>query len=211
LGSADRLCERGQPAIGAVAVGSTPIFEAIATFAVKQLGQRRIEHAAETLLDAAEAADEPLADFIDKAVADDRRHELFARALIIAQDTAWRNKRRALGRALAAGVMEDEARIDEELLFVRAVDDVDEIHIRLLGRVADGSRLTVGDIARADPGLEDAMLVLLGQLQSHGLIDSRSPVTPGGAMTPEPHYFITDWGRRFLDRLADDTDEALTD
>jgi hypothetical protein len=60
-------------------------------------------------------------------------------------------------------------------------------------------------------GLEDAMLVLLGQLQSHGLIDSRSPVTPGGAMTPEPRYFITAWGRRFLDRLADDTDEALTD
>jgi hypothetical protein len=194
------------PAIGAAAVGSTPIFEAIATFAVKKLGQRRIGHAAETLLDAARAADEPLADFIDKAVADDRRHELFARTLVVAQDAAWRNKRRALGRALAAGVMEDDARIDEELLFVRAVDDIDEMHIRLLGRIADGSRLTAGDIARADPGLESGVLVLLGQLQSHGLIDSRSPVTPGGAMTPEPRYFIVDWGRRFLDRLADDTD-----
>jgi hypothetical protein len=32
-------------------------------------------------------------------VSDDRRHELFARSLRIAQDTALRDKRRALGRA----------------------------------------------------------------------------------------------------------------
>ena len=89
------------------------------------------------------------------AVADDRRHKLFTRALSVAQDTALREKRRALGRALAAGVMGDEARIDEELLFVRAVDDIDEMHIRMLGRFADGSRLTAGDVARADPGLGD--------------------------------------------------------
>jgi hypothetical protein len=46
----------------------------------------------------------PLPEFIDKAVSDDRRQELFARTLTVAQDTALRNKRRALGRALAAGV-----------------------------------------------------------------------------------------------------------
>ena len=98
----------------------------------------------------------------------------------------------------------DEARIDEELLFVRAVDGIDEMHVRPLSRVADGGRLTAGDIALADPGLGDGVLALLGQLQSHGLIDSRSPVTPGGAMTPEPYYFITPSGRTFLTRLADD-------
>jgi hypothetical protein len=43
---------------------------------------------------------------------------------------AWRNKRRALGRALANGVTGDEACIDEELLFVRAVDDIYEMDIR---------------------------------------------------------------------------------
>jgi hypothetical protein len=73
---------------------------------------------------------------MDRAVANDRRHELFARSLRIAQDTALRDKRRALGRTLAAGVMGDDARIDEEQLFMRAVDDLDESHIRLLGRVA---------------------------------------------------------------------------
>jgi hypothetical protein len=80
------------PAAGAAATALTPIFEAIATFAVKKLGGRRIEHAAETLLYGADAAGEPLADFIDKAVADERRHELFARALTVAQDAAWRTR-----------------------------------------------------------------------------------------------------------------------
>lgn len=45
----------------------------------------------------------------------DRRHELFARILTTAWDTALRNRRRALGRALAAEVVGDDARIDEGL------------------------------------------------------------------------------------------------
>jgi hypothetical protein len=169
-----------------------------------RMGRRRVEHSAETLLHAANDADLPLAEFFDKAVSDDHRHELFTRTLAVAQDAAWREKRRALGRALAAGVMGDEARIDEELLFVRALDDIDEIHVRLLARFADGGQLTARDIALAEPGLAGGVLVLLGQLQSHGLIDSRSPVTPGGAMIPKPQYFITDPGRTFLAHLTDD-------
>jgi hypothetical protein len=170
----------------------------------RRIGQRRIKHSAETLLDAADAAALPIDEFFAKAVADDRRHELLARALVIAQDTAVRDKRRALGRALAAGVMGDDARIDEELLFIRAIDDIDEMHIRVLGCLADGGRLTTRNIALADPGLGAGASALLSQLQSHGLIDSRSPVTPGGAMTPEPYYFITDLGRGFLGRLREE-------
>jgi hypothetical protein len=191
---------------GALATMFAPIAAAIMTAAVQHLGRRRAEHAADTLLDAADAAGVPLGEFMDKAVADDRRHELFARTMRVAQDTARRDKRRALGRALAAGVMGDDARIDEELLFIRAIDDLDEMHIRVLGRLVDGRRLTAGDIASADPGLGAGVPALLNQLQSHGLIDSRSPVTPGGAMTPEPLYFITELGRGFLDRLRDDPD-----
>ncbi len=183
-----------------------PILEAIGTWAIRRLGRRRVEHAAETLIDGAEAAGMPLGEFIDRGVADERRHELFAKALVVAQDAAWRNKRRALACALANGVVGDDARIQQELLFVRAVDDIYEMDVRLLGRLADGSRGTVTDLVRADPGLADGLLPLLGNLQSHGLIDSRSPVTPGGAMTPEPYYFITDSGRDFLARLADDAE-----
>jgi hypothetical protein len=187
---------------GAAATAFAPIALAMANAAVKRIGRRRIENATETLLEGAKAADISVAEFIDRAASDDRRHELLARALTVAQDAAWRNKRRALGHALAAGVVRDDARIDEELLFVRAVDDIDEMHIRLLGRLGDGGQLTARDVVQADPGLGTGVLTLLGQLQLHGLIDSRSPVTPGGAMTPEPRYFITDWGRSFLTRLT---------
>ena len=94
--------------------------------------------------------------------------------------------------------MGDGAQNDEELLFMRAVEDIDKMHIRLLSRLGDGSQLTAKDVAQADPGLRLGALTLLGQLQSHGLIDSRAPVTPGGAVVPEPRYFITDWGWTFL-------------
>jgi hypothetical protein len=186
---------------GALATMVGPLVTVVLN-ALGRVSHRRAEHAAETLMAAADAAGLPVAEFFSKAVDDDRRHELFARAMTIAQDTALREKRLALGRALAVGVMGDDARIDEELLFMRAVEDIDEMHIRLLSRLGDGSRLTAKDVAQADPGLGIGVLTLLGQLQSHGLIDSISPVTPGGAMVPEPRYFITDWGRAFLTRLA---------
>jgi hypothetical protein len=189
---------------GAAAVAFAPIALAFANAAVKRIGRRRVENATETLIAGADSAGMTVAEFIDAAASNDRLQELLAHALTVAQDAAWRNKRRALGRALANGVTGDEACIDEELLFVRAVDDIYEMDIRLLGRLADGSRATAGDITRADPGLADGLLPLLGNLQSHGLIDSRSPVSPGGATTPEPYYFVTSSGRDFLARLADD-------
>ena len=40
---------------------------------------------------AADEAELPVAEFFERAVADDRRHELFTRALTIAQDTALRD------------------------------------------------------------------------------------------------------------------------
>jgi hypothetical protein len=113
-----------------------------------------------------------VAEFFSRAVADDRRHELFARAMSIAQDAALREKRRALGRSLAAGVMGDDARIDEELLFQRALQDIDEMHIRLLERMATVSvqppGWSVRVIAEADPGLASGARALIGTLGKLG-------------------------------------------
>lgn len=187
---------------GAAAVAFAPVALAFANAAVRRIGRRRIEHATETLMDGAEAARLPVAEFIEKAASDDRRQELLVRALTAAQDAAWRNKRRALGRALAAGVMGDDARINEELLFVRAVDDIDEMDIRLLGRLASRPG-TATDIAQMDPGLGDGLPALLGNLELHGLIASSMSVPPGGAVTPPAFYSITGLGQKFLARLAD--------
>jgi len=125
------------PALTPVAVSVTPLAAAAAA-AIGRIGRRRVENAAETLAEAVEASGDPPAEFIDKATADDRRIELLTRTLVIAQDKALWEKRRALGRALANGIAGDDARIDEELLFLRAVADIDTPHIKLLARLASG-------------------------------------------------------------------------
>jgi hypothetical protein len=184
---------------------------------VDTLGHRRYQHAAQTLTDAADAACDALEDFVKKAVADDRRHELLTRALSIAQDTALRDKRRALGRALAAGIVGDDACVDDELLFIRTVADVDAPHIRLLGLLAAQTAMagqksgnvfqagwSLDAIAAADPGLGDAVPALLSTLRLHALITDEEPVTmyrgPGAVSTC---YNITESGRQFLNRLVE--------
>jgi hypothetical protein len=78
--------------------------ETVLSHVAGRIRQRWNRNAAGTLADAAEASGEPVEDLLLRAVSDDRRHELLARALGIAQDAALRDKRRALGRALAAGI-----------------------------------------------------------------------------------------------------------
>lgn len=70
--------------------------------------------------------------FVEAAVSDEEHQELLARALTIAQDTAMRDKRRALGRALASAASDTGTKVDEELLFIRVLADLDEPHIRVL-------------------------------------------------------------------------------
>ena len=166
----------GGPAGVVASVGLSPLALAIASKTADKLARRRVQHAAETVLDAAEASGLPLDEFTDLAVSDDRRHELLARTLTIAQDTALRDKRRALGRALAAGVMGDDAKIDEELLFIRAVADLDEMHIRLLSRLGEQEHpagklgWNLLDIMDADPEIMIAAPTLLATLTLHGLV-----------------------------------------
>jgi hypothetical protein len=193
----------------AAATVATPIAMRIASYVVIKLAQRRVKHAAETVLDAAEAAELPLDDFIDRAVSDDRRHELLARTLTIAQDTALRERRRALGRALAAGVMGDDAKIDEELLFIEAVADLSEPHIRLLARMEHDAQPPGMSPIRAsqeDSGLGDAIFALFGTLEAHGLIVRRMPGTRMSG-PEQSYYYISALGREFLQRLARDASD----
>jgi hypothetical protein len=157
------------PPRDAAMTGAMSGFDVIAIHAIKKLGARRLDHAAETVVDAADAAETPLAEFIDKAVSDDRRHELFARTLAIAQDTALREKRRALVRALANGIMNDEATIDTELLFISAIAYLDDIHIRVLARIPvlpppdqRPSGITPSKLLQEDPGVGEGILVVTG-------------------------------------------------
>jgi hypothetical protein len=209
------------PEAGAAATALTPLMEDGLSRIYHALFDRRRSHAAETLLDAADAAgattDDQFTDIVEQAVSDSQRQELLARTLIIAQDTALRDKRRALGRALAAGIEADGARVDDELLFIRVLADLDAPHVRLLHlmntpapHLAQDPRLQGIDariwmpwsISEADPGLAETVYALLLPLERHGLIWNTGGLyhTPGGAM--EQEYRISTYGEWFLQRLA---------
>lgn len=197
-------------AAAATAVG--PAAEVTLTRLVSITRQRRFRHAGETVADAAQASDSSVDDLLGKAVSDDRRHELLSRVLSIAQDAALRDKRRALGRALAAGIEGDDARIDDELLFVRAIADVDEPHIKLLrilskdqpirgslgGTVSPGG-WSLAVAAERHPEFGGVLPALVWTLESHALIQVIRAATPSSAVV----YAITSMGRLLLQRLAE--------
>jgi hypothetical protein len=204
------------PDAGAAATALTPALETVLSRVVGTLSQRRVRHAGQTLEDGAEAAGEPVEQFVQRAVSDERRAELLARTLTVAQDTALRDKRRALGRALAAGIAGDDAKIDDELLFIRAVADIDTPHIRLLALIASQrtstlirtgkdsdsylAGLSVAKMATRDPGLGETIPVLLSTLASHGLVRAEESSTPW--QSSNAWYYVTPAGSTLLDRLA---------
>jgi hypothetical protein len=99
------------PDAAALATVLVPFAEVALNTIMSSVSGRRRKHAAETLIDAADAAGihsaQEFADFVQDAVSDEYKQELLVRALSIAQDTAMRDKRRALGRALASAVADN--------------------------------------------------------------------------------------------------------
>jgi hypothetical protein len=216
------------PGAGALAAGVAPLALAGLDRILSIIGSRRLEHNVETLLDGAEAfgagTPEEFMEFVEAALSDEDRQELLARTLIIAQDTAMRDKRRALGRALAAAASDTSTKVDTEMLFIRILADLDEPHIRLLKllstdppeliiqpRAAQAAAPSVNAprqwypslIAQADSGLADTAWSLLGTLSRHGLAKDSIGMYTTPIGTQELYYRITPDGEWFLTRLAE--------
>lgn len=187
---------------------------------------RRLDNSVETLLEGAEAFGaeslEEFVEFLEAAVSDPERQELLARTLTIAQDTAMRDKRRALGRALAQAASDPGTKVDPEMMFVRVLADLDEPHIKVLRIMRDPSpaqgavnsqlqaigrvvrQWHASEIVEQDPGLADVIYGLLPVLARHLLISGGYDViTMAGH---EEEYTITDYGEFFLARLAEPGD-----
>jgi hypothetical protein len=212
------------PGPGAVAAGAAPIVLAGLDYISGTIGSRRVDHATETLTDAAtdfgaETTDEFM-EFIKAAVPDEDRQELLARALTIAQDTAMRDKRRALGRVVAQAARDTGTKVDMQLIYLRVIDDLDEPHIRLLRLMttrpphqdavnqqleAIGERPVKqwhpSDLGQADPGFDGAVWSLLPVLHRHGLISGGYDVITWAGH--EPEYTVTPYGEWFLTLLAE--------
>jgi hypothetical protein len=215
------------PEAAVAGAGLAPVLEEVLAQVLGRLTTKRAERVAETLTDAAEELGgdtaEQLRRLADAAASDETYQELFARTLTIAQDSAMRDKRRALSRALANALDDVGTKVDEEIAFVRMLADLDPVHIRVLkimsrrpehlDRVA--LQMNAADdpkavrqwypwsIVQADPGLEGAVHGALRVLEQHGLIWDH-----GEQLVPHPdkmqhEYQISGYGDYLIERLAE--------
>jgi hypothetical protein len=215
------------PDAAVAGAGLTPVIEDVLGDFFANLSGKRAERVAETLVDAAEELGgdpaEQLRRFVDAAASDEAYQELLARTLTIAQDTAMRDKRRALSRALANALDDTGTKVDQEIAFVRMLSDLDPVHLRVLKimsrrpkhldqvavqmNAADDPKAVrrwyEWSITVADPGLEGSVWGALQVLERHSLIWDL-----GEQQVPNPHgmqneYEIRPYGDYLIDRLAE--------
>jgi hypothetical protein len=128
----------------------------------------------------------------DAIVKNEQSRLLAGLALSSGSRTRNKAKIRALGRALAEGVLaEDDAKLDQEQLIIRALDDMEAPHIAVLDLLvrfvpfgpeprlysemdptdsgAPKRRWRPFQLGAARPGLQEGIIGLLGTLQRHGL------------------------------------------
>lgn len=207
-----------------------------------QMRTRQKENIAETLIVAATegSSDDTemlnnLRQILDAAENNDEYHELFMRALSMAQDAAMREKRRALSLALA-DTYRDMNTVYAELAFVRDLADIQPIHLRLLkimrvrpphlaGVAAQmnqvGNELAIRQwmpwsLIQAAPDLGNIIAWPLEDLERLGLIYNRgsfhapAEAADGGYGDLQPLWEITPKGECFLERMAEPTGSSAS-
>jgi hypothetical protein len=157
-------------------------------------------------------------DVITKAQDDSRVSRLFQASLVAAADALDREKIEALATCLANGIR-DGARIDEESVMIRALADLDPIHVRVLAWLdteRNGAPADVAVFIRGDSGkseqLEapDLSAPVLTVLERNGLVSARSRQIEGreGLRRPPRVYSCTSFGLECLQRLGQRTKQV---
>lgn len=121
---------------GLVAAMSTPYLLDLAADSWTRIGRLRHNSVAQLLGTAAESLDEDAELMVHRALATDSGAELLAAAVQAASETLNQRKISALGLAVANGLANDQALVDQERLVVRAIADLDEPHIAFLVRLS---------------------------------------------------------------------------
>jgi hypothetical protein len=132
-----------------------------------------------------------LQQLLEQVLAGSEAQQLLAGlAIQAASQTTSHDKIRALGRALANGLVDDEAVVDEQLLLVRALEDLEAPHIGVLNMMATqhvwaswgGAQLqdlhpeqspmpwTEAKLEAGRPGATLILPTIIGTLERHGLI-----------------------------------------
>lgn len=183
--------------------------------------RRRLRRSQTVLLGASEASGLTLEELLDRLQSDPLHGELATLVLLAAQDAGTEDRLRALSRGLAVGALsDDEATISTEILYARALADLDSPHFSLLHKFT----LTWQDLGLSDQdtlppdGLthHQVMIVaelgptldpVLAALLNHGLVEERH--SQGGGMTfggggtnQRGQIQVTNFGLSLIERMA---------
>jgi hypothetical protein len=177
---------------------------------------------------AIEAADRSVEEFLERITDDSQRLQLFGAAATAAAATAHRAKIRAIGRALAAGVLADRAAtVNEQRFLVDLLAGLEEPHFRALVVASDDHPSTKE--RRRDGGptgrgwvpeelLPDAGIAwaVVSVLESRGLLtDVTRGLSPGEIEANHEYrkrsYIASSTGRRVLELLREGDRGELAD
>jgi hypothetical protein len=159
-------------------------------------------------------------EFLRSFAASPARLELLSSVIEAATHATTEEKIRVLGGALAAGALGDDAVVDVEQLFVRALADLERPHVRLLDQLRQDPAHPLEQMRRWSApelahnlDLGPAVHPLIAALQRHGLIEQRQNTVPTQRnlqrIPPaDVSWSITDFGLQVLDRLRSAGDES---
>lgn len=122
----------GGPAGAVAGAAMQPLLARALQRAGTEIGILRSNSAATALDEAARRLDRSADEVVDLATDSPESAQLLAETLFAAARTVNENKIRALARALANGLRDDEARPDEQQLIVSALAEVEAPHIKVL-------------------------------------------------------------------------------
>ncbi|WP_324654024.1 hypothetical protein [Georgenia sp. H159] len=210
----------GGPVGAVIGAGATPPLTDLVGKAWDELRGRRENNAIQVVEKAAYRTEISVEQLLATALADPNLSRLLHGALQAAGASLDQEKVEALARCLANGV-EDVARVDGEALVVRALSDLDPVHIRVLAKLErtamqprDIHRFICGDIdAREFLLAEDLSGPVLAVLERHGLAESHQEIknrrgsayTRDRAPEVETRFECTEFGRMCLRRLGHGT------
>ncbi len=186
----------------AIGAASSDYILAVATETYRELSGRRRASVQRLIDQASREASEDAEVLVARALQDEAASQLLLDAVMAASETLLTWKVDSLGRALARGLTDDQARIDEERLIVLAISDLEPPHVKTLVIVSRARRALTRESIEGNVGLSDADIVIPVLLR-HGLV--RVPRLEGlTAGDPPPSWEITRFGQRVLQALGGD-------
>ncbi len=204
----------GGPVGGAIGAFAGPYLTTLVERAWNEIRGQHEDNAVAVVAHAAQSLDENPDALVQRALANPNQASLLHDALRGAASTLYSEKVAALGRCLANG-LEDEAVVDQESLIVRALADLEPIHVRVLGRLEQSS-LRENDIHDfMTGGLEAEQFMttpnltgpVLAVLERHALVERNQRMRESQGVysrgaTVEERWATTAFGRACLRRLG---------